>query len=70
MDRSPVKERLHTKNGIKDDGYYRVDGKPLQEKQTKWLQDDYVKFIRFGQWKIDPGRRRSPGIYYQSQLSR
>ena len=40
-------------NGIKDDGYYRVDGKPLQEKQTKWLQDDYVKFIRFGQWKID-----------------
>ncbi|NQT70132.1 MAG: N-6 DNA methylase, partial [Desulfobacteraceae bacterium] len=40
-------------NGVKDDGYYSVDGKPLQEKQTKWLQDDYVKFIRFGQWKID-----------------
>jgi len=41
------------KNGIKDDGYYRVDGKPLGEKNPKWLQDDYVKFIRFGQWKID-----------------
>lgn len=33
--------------------YYRVDGKPLNEKNPKWLQDDYVKFIRFAQWKID-----------------
>lgn len=33
-------------------GYYRVDGKPLGEKNPKWLQDDYVKFIRFAQWKI------------------
>ncbi len=40
-------------NGLKDDGYYRVDGKPLGEKNPKWLQDDYVKFIRFAQWKID-----------------
>jgi type I restriction-modification system DNA methylase subunit len=36
---------------IKD--YYYVDGKPLNEKNPKWLQDDYVKFIRFGQWRID-----------------
>ncbi|MGD2245198.1 MAG: N-6 DNA methylase, partial [Candidatus Aminicenantes bacterium] len=36
----------------KDDGYYRVDGKPLGERNPKWLQDDYVKFIRFSQWKI------------------
>lgn len=36
---------------VKD--YYQVDGKPLGEKNTKWLQDDYVKFIRFGQWRID-----------------
>ena len=36
---------------IKD--YYQVDGKPLGEKNPKWLQDDYVKFIRFAQWKID-----------------
>jgi len=41
------------KNGTKDEGYYRVDGKPLGEKNPKWLQDDYVKFIRFAQWKID-----------------
>jgi hypothetical protein len=33
--------------------YYQVDGKPLAEKNPKWLQDDYVKFIRFAQWKID-----------------
>jgi len=39
------------KNLVKD--YYFVDGKALNEKNTKWLQDDYVKFIRFGQWRID-----------------
>jgi predicted helicase len=40
-------------DGSKDGGYYQVDGKPLGEKNPKWLQDDYVKFIRFAQWKID-----------------
>ena len=40
-------------DGSKDDGYYMVDGKPLGEKNPKWLQDDYVKFIRYAQWKID-----------------
>jgi len=40
-------------DGYKDEGYYRVDGQPLGEKNPKWLQDDYVKFIRFAQWKID-----------------
>ena len=33
--------------------YYHVDGLPLGERNSKWLQDDYVKFIRFGQWRID-----------------
>ena len=33
--------------------YYKVDGKPLGEKNPKGLQDDYVKFIRFSQYKID-----------------
>ena len=32
--------------------YYQVDGKKLDEKVTKWLHDDYVKFIRFAQHKI------------------
>jgi len=36
---------------IKD--YRRLDGKPLGEKNPKWLQDDYVKFLRFAQWKIE-----------------
>ena len=40
-------------DGSKDEGYYTVDGQPLGEKNPKWLQDDYVKFIRFAQWKID-----------------
>jgi predicted helicase len=29
------------------------DKKPLGEKNPKWLQDDYVKFIRFAQMKMD-----------------
>ncbi len=33
--------------------YKEVDGKPLGERNSKWLQDDYVKFIRFAQWKIE-----------------
>ncbi len=33
--------------------YFEVDGKPLKDKGSlKWLNDDYVKFIRFGQWRI------------------
>ncbi|MFO7898538.1 MAG: hypothetical protein R6V58_05710 [Planctomycetota bacterium] len=35
------------------DTYKRVDGAPLDEKNPKWLNDDYVKFIRFGQWRIE-----------------
>ncbi len=31
--------------------YKVVDGQPLNERKH-WLQDDYVKFIRFGQWRI------------------
>ena len=41
------------------DDYKRVDGQPLGERNTKWLQDDYVKFIRFGQWRI---QRSGAGI--------
>ncbi len=33
--------------------YYQVDGKPLDERNPKALQDDYVKFIRFAQWRIE-----------------
>ena len=33
------------------DTYKKVDGEPLGERKH-WLNDDYVKFIRFGQWRI------------------
>ncbi|MCX5846141.1 MAG: N-6 DNA methylase [Deltaproteobacteria bacterium] len=33
--------------------YYSVDGQPLGERNPKGLQDDYVKFIRFAQWRIE-----------------
>jgi hypothetical protein len=32
--------------------YKQVDGRPLGEKNPKWLQDDYVKFLRWGQWRL------------------
>lgn len=31
--------------------YKQINGKPLGE-QKYWLQDDYVKFLRFAQWKL------------------
>jgi len=33
--------------------YQHVDGQPLGERNPKWLQDDYVKFIRFAEWRIE-----------------
>jgi predicted helicase len=33
--------------------YKQVDGNALEEKQVKWLHDDYVKFIRWAQWRIE-----------------
>jgi predicted helicase len=37
----------------RDFGYYSLDRKPLGEKSVKALGDDYVKFVRFAQWKVD-----------------
>jgi predicted helicase len=39
------------------DAYYPKDG--IKEKNPKMLLDDYVKFIRFGQWRIN---KTSQGI--------
>lgn len=47
--------------GLIDD-YKQVDGEPLDEKNPKWLQDDYVKFLRFAQWKIDQAGRGIVGM--------
>jgi len=43
-------------------GYYTVDGHPLGERNPKWLQDDYVKFLRFAQWKIQKAGRGMVGM--------
>ena len=31
------------------DDYFQISGTPLNEANSKWLRDDYVKFVRFGQ---------------------
>ena len=33
--------------------YKTVDGHALRERNPKWLQDDYAKFVAFGQWCIE-----------------
>ena len=45
--RGKIKDKSRISN------YFEVDGEPLGERNPKWLNDDYVKFIRFGQWRID-----------------
>ncbi len=41
--------------------YYEIDGKKLEEKKL-WLQDDYVKFLRFAQWKIQKAGKGIVGM--------
>ena len=45
-------KKVRTFIGNLIDDYYQVDGQPLGEKNPKWLQDDYVKFLRYGQYRI------------------
>jgi len=43
--------------------YYKIiNGSWLQERNPKMLQDDYVKFIRFAQWKIDKSGEGAIGL--------
>ena len=44
--------RGRTGDGQKTASYYRANGEPLAERKL-WLQDDYVKFFRYAQWKIE-----------------
>ena len=39
--------------GSKTASYFEVEGHPLGERNPKWLNNDYVKFIRFAQWRIE-----------------
>lgn len=33
--------------------YFEIDGAPIKERNAKWLNDDYVKFMRYAQWRIE-----------------
>ncbi|WP_069805997.1 type ISP restriction/modification enzyme [Thermogemmatispora onikobensis] len=51
-----IRDLLHGKehgSEHRSANYFEVDGQPLRERNPKWLNDDYVKFIRFGQWRIE-----------------
>ena len=56
--------KIHSANPNRDNGnltfigeliedYRQVDGEPIDERNPRALQDDYVKFIRWAQWRID-----------------
>jgi len=40
-------------DGSWDDGYFASGGAPLGEANPKWLNDDYVQFLRMAQRKVD-----------------
>ena len=42
-----------SQGGSPTGNYFAVDGQKLAERNPKWLNDDYVKFIRFAQWRIE-----------------
>lgn len=46
-----IREKLPGPDGAP--GYFECDGQPLGERNPKWLNDDYVKFIRFAQRRIE-----------------
>lgn len=44
---------VDTLTGKPTGNYFEVDGEGLNERNPKYLNDDYVKFIRFAQWRIE-----------------
>ena len=44
---------IDSATGQKTGNYFEMDGAPLGERNPKWLNDDYVKFMRFAQWRIE-----------------
>ena len=66
-----IRNLLRGGDGTETTGsYFHLDGAPLGERNPKWLNDDYVKFIRFAQWRDRTDQRGSARLRYQSQLSR
>ncbi len=48
-----INDLLHGRIESSPEGYFTVDNQRLSERNPKWLNDDYVKFIRFAQWRIE-----------------
>ena len=49
-----IRDLLRGTDGVEVTGnYFEVDGRPLGERNPKWLNDDYVKFIRYAQRRIE-----------------
>ncbi len=44
--------RGRNEDGSETSSYFRANNKPLSERKH-WLQDDYVKFLRFAHWRIE-----------------
>jgi predicted helicase len=55
-------ERVQTEIDADGNAIYSDVEKPLGEKNSKWLNDDYVKFIRFAQLKMDSVEEGIVGI--------
>ena len=51
-----AKESIRKYKHVLADFSDRQSGLPLDERNSKWLQDDYVKFIAFAQNKIDQNK--------------
>ncbi len=45
-----------TRGKQRTENYFEVDGAPLKERNLKWLNDDYVKFLRLAQSEIERSR--------------
>ena len=49
-----IRGLLRGKDGKETTGsYFHINGQSLGERNPKMLNDDYVKFIRFAQWRIE-----------------
>ena len=66
--RSDRTRRVRTWIGDRLQTYYEVDGQPLGERNPKWLQDDYVKFMSLWPVADRENGRRCVGLHHQSRL--
>lgn len=51
-----IKRLLRGQNDSSPENYFSVDGRKLTdlgEQNTKWINNDYIKFVRFAQWRIE-----------------